>query len=123
MQKTSWSPWVTLLLVVASYAGCLLPVGVIRVPGAILLAAILPGWCLWLCLDSHWGVRRLDVTGQVASGTTVCFEYPSAEGEPLYPMRTGENEKVHRLYARLAAEDARKTPQIYLVGRLAEYRY
>jgi UDP-galactopyranose mutase len=59
------------------------------------------------------------LTGQEASVTTVTYEYPSAEGDPYYPIPRPENQELFKKYEALAdtAED------VTFVGRLATYRY
>ena len=63
------------------------------------------------------------VTGQTASGTTVCTEYPAAEGEPFYPLLTATNRDRYAQYAALAEEEAKRERPLRLAGRLAEFRY
>ncbi len=58
------------------------------------------------------------LTGQAGEETSVVFEYPSAEGDPYYPIPRAENQDLYHRYARLA--DATDT---IFVGRLATYRY
>lgn len=59
------------------------------------------------------------MTGQDHAQTTVTYEYPSAEGDPYYPIPKAENERLYKQYERLAGE----TPDVWFVGRLATYRY
>lgn len=59
------------------------------------------------------------ITGQVHSGTSIVREYPSAEGDPYYPVPCPENESLYQRYQALAYKD--KT--VAFVGRLAEYQY
>ena len=58
-------------------------------------------------------------TGQQAPRTTVTYEYPSAEGDPYYPIPRPENQELFKKYEALA--DA--TDNVTFVGRLATYRY
>ncbi|POZ89638.1 UDP-galactopyranose mutase [Petrotoga halophila] len=54
--------------------------------------------------------------------TTVCFEYPKAEGEPYYIVMTDENMKKREQYM----EEVKKLEEqgnFLFVGRLAEYKY
>lgn len=51
--------------------------------------------------------------------TTICYEYPKAEGDPYYPIPA---EKCHEIYLKYKKE-ADKLKNVYFVGRLAEYRY
>jgi UDP-galactopyranose mutase len=59
------------------------------------------------------------LTGQQAPRTTVTYEYPSAEGDPYYPIPRPENQELFKRYEALA--DA--TEGVTFVGRLATYRY
>ena len=59
------------------------------------------------------------LTGQQAPGTTITYEYPSAEGDPYYPIPRPENQELFKRYEALA--DA--TEGVTFVGRLATYRY
>ncbi len=59
------------------------------------------------------------LTGQVHRKTSVVYEYPTAEGDPYYPVPRPENAELYRQYKALA--DA--TPDVRFVGRLATYRY
>ncbi|MFL6800252.1 MAG: UDP-galactopyranose mutase [Sphingomicrobium sp.] len=59
------------------------------------------------------------LTGQKAAVTTITYEYPSAEGDPYYPIPREENQALYKQYEALA--DA--TPGVTFVGRLATYRY
>jgi UDP-galactopyranose mutase len=58
-------------------------------------------------------------TGQQGPGTSIVREYPSAEGEPYYPIPTAKNSELHARYRLLADNE----PTVTFVGRLAEYRY
>ena len=64
------------------------------------------------------------LTGQKAPGTTIVREYPfaytGAEGEiPYYSIANEENQKLYERYAALVEQ----IPNVYLLGRLAEYKY
>ncbi|MBY0333939.1 MAG: UDP-galactopyranose mutase [Acetobacteraceae bacterium] len=59
------------------------------------------------------------MTGQEHPCTTITYEYPSAEGDPYYPIPRPENQALYKRYEALA--DA--TPEVWFVGRLATYRY
>ena len=59
------------------------------------------------------------LTGQMHSRTTITYEYPSAEGDPYYPVPRDENQTLYKKYESLA--DA--TDGVTFVGRLATYRY
>lgn len=63
------------------------------------------------------------LSGQQASSTSYVREYPlprtTLDQEPYYPITNAENEALYARYAeRLAC-----FPQVYLLGRLAQYRY
>jgi UDP-galactopyranose mutase len=59
------------------------------------------------------------LTGQQHPRTTLTWEYPSAEGDPYYPVPRAENQALYKRYEVLA--DAMET--VTFVGRLATYRY
>ncbi|HEY8612461.1 MAG TPA: UDP-galactopyranose mutase [Roseomonas sp.] len=59
------------------------------------------------------------LTGQSHPKTSVTYEFPSAEGDPYYPVPRPENAALYKQYEALA--DA--TPDVWFVGRLATYRY
>ncbi len=59
------------------------------------------------------------LTGQVHPQTSVTYEYPTAEGDPYYPIPRPENQALYKRYEALA--DA--TADTWFVGRLATYRY
>ena len=59
------------------------------------------------------------LTGQSHAKTSITYEYPSAEGDPYYPIPRPENQALFKKYEALA--DA--TPGVTFVGRLATYRY
>lgn len=59
------------------------------------------------------------LTGQRHPKTSVTFEYPSAEGDPYYPVPRPENAELYRKYQKLADQ----APDVFFVGRLATYRY
>jgi UDP-galactopyranose mutase len=59
------------------------------------------------------------LTGQQHPRTTITYEYPSAEGDPYYPIPREENQALYKRYEKLA--DA--TDNVTFVGRLATYRY
>ncbi|HKT14225.1 MAG TPA: UDP-galactopyranose mutase, partial [Allosphingosinicella sp.] len=59
------------------------------------------------------------LTGQRHAKTSVTYEYPTAEGDPYYPIPRAENQLLYKKYEALA--DA--TPNVTFVGRLATYRY
>ena len=59
------------------------------------------------------------LTGQQHRGTSLVREFPTAEGDPYYPVPRPENEALFKKYERLAEQEANVT----FVGRLAQYRY
>ncbi|WP_166749556.1 UDP-galactopyranose mutase [Xanthomonas cannabis] len=59
------------------------------------------------------------LTGQQHPSTSLTHEYPSAEGDPYYPIPRAENAELYRRYERLAAE----TPNVTFLGRLGTYKY
>ena len=59
------------------------------------------------------------LTGQIHPRTSLTFEYPSAEGDPYYPVPRPENQALYRQYAALADAAA----NVWFAGRLATYRY
>lgn len=59
------------------------------------------------------------LTGQEHPRTSLTYEYPSAEGDPYYPVPKPENQQLFKRYERIALE----TPDVWFVGRLATYRY
>lgn len=59
------------------------------------------------------------LTGQALPRTVLGREYPSAEGDPYYPIPRPDNRELARKYARLGAGQRSVT----FVGRLAEYKY
>lgn len=59
------------------------------------------------------------LTGQIHPKTTITLEYPSAEGDPYYPIPRPANAALYKAYEALA--DARD--DVVFAGRLATYRY
>ena len=59
------------------------------------------------------------LTGQSADRTSLSFEYPSATGDPYYPIPRAENQALYKRYEALAL----KEQGVSFVGRLATYRY
>ena len=51
--------------------------------------------------------------------TIVVKEYPSDVGEPFYPVPSDENHRLFDEYRKLAMS----TPNIHMIGRLANYKY
>ncbi|MFD1704906.1 UDP-galactopyranose mutase [Methylopila henanensis] len=59
------------------------------------------------------------LTGQTSPNTTITYEYPSATGDPYYPVPRPENQELYRRYQALANAEE----NVHFVGRLATYRY
>jgi UDP-galactopyranose mutase len=59
------------------------------------------------------------LTGQTHRKTSICYEFPTSEGDPYYPVPRDQNIEVYSRYRQLA--DA--LPNVTFVGRLATYRY
>lgn len=59
------------------------------------------------------------LTGQNSLTTSIVREYPTAEGDPYYPIPSIKNEKLFKQYQELANKEKKVT----FLGRLAEYRY
>ncbi len=59
------------------------------------------------------------LTGQDAEFSTLAYEFPSAEGDPYYPIPRPENRELYHRYEQLAGA----RPDVLFVGRLARYQY
>jgi UDP-galactopyranose mutase len=59
------------------------------------------------------------LTGQVASKTSVTYEFPRSDGDPYYPVPRPENQQLFQRYKILAEQSS----DVVFVGRLATYRY
>lgn len=59
------------------------------------------------------------LTGQVSDFSTLTYEYPTAEGDPYYPIPRPENRELYHRYEALASA----RPDVLFVGRLARYQY
>ncbi|WP_262927187.1 UDP-galactopyranose mutase [Phytohalomonas tamaricis] len=59
------------------------------------------------------------LTGQQHHKTSLTYEFPSADGDPYYPIPRPENATLYKRYRALA--DA--TPNVTFLGRLGSYRY
>jgi UDP-galactopyranose mutase len=59
------------------------------------------------------------LTGQQAPYTSITYEFPSARGDPYYPIPRPENQALYKRYETLV----RATTDVLFVGRLATYRY
>jgi UDP-galactopyranose mutase len=73
--------------------------------------------------DEHVPYTRIteykQLTGQSHRLTSISYEFPSAHGDPYYPIPMPENAELYRRYQKLA--DAARG--VHFVGRLATYRY
>jgi UDP-galactopyranose mutase len=58
------------------------------------------------------------LTGQKHHKTSLVYEFPTAEGDPYYPIPRPENAEIYKKYKTLADQS-----ETYFVGRLATYRY
>lgn len=59
------------------------------------------------------------LTGQQHKKTTVVYEYPTAEGDPYYPIPRQDNAETYKKYEALA----NNMTNTYFTGRLGTYRY
>lgn len=59
------------------------------------------------------------LTGQRHPKTTLVYEYPTAQGDPYYPIPRPENAALYARYRDLAAG----LPHVRFAGRLGTYRY
>jgi UDP-galactopyranose mutase len=59
------------------------------------------------------------LTGQQHPKTSVTYEFPSAVGDPYYPIPRPENYALYKRYQKLAE----KTPGVTFLGRLGTYKY
>ncbi len=59
------------------------------------------------------------LTGQKHAKTSITYEYPSAEGDPYYPIPNAEAQALYKKYEALALA----RPDVAFIGRLATYRY
>jgi UDP-galactopyranose mutase len=51
--------------------------------------------------------------------TTICYEYPRAEGDPYYPIPKADFLEIYKKYK----QESNKLKNTYFIGRLAEYTY
>jgi UDP-galactopyranose mutase len=72
--------------------------------------------------DYTRSVEIKHVTKQIHPKTIVAYEYPTAIGEPYYPIPASENQELYEKYKDLAAKET-IDKNVYFVGRLAEYAY
>jgi len=59
------------------------------------------------------------LTGQKHAKTSIVFEYPTAEGDPYYPIPRKENIEIYNKYKTLAALEL----NTFFTGRLGTYKY
>lgn len=59
------------------------------------------------------------ITGQQHACTSLVYEYPSAEGDPYYPVPRPENAALYKRYE----AEAEQLSDVTFVGRLANYKY
>jgi UDP-galactopyranose mutase len=58
------------------------------------------------------------LTGQKHQKTSIVYEFPTADGDPYYPIPRPENGELYNKYLALAKES-----DVYFIGRLATYKY
>ncbi|HQH16515.1 MAG TPA: UDP-galactopyranose mutase [Smithella sp.] len=76
--------------------------------------------------NAHDYTRSIEikhVTGQRSSNTTVCYEYPTDEGEPFYPLLSAKNISKNNQYQKLAIKELQGKTPVHFIGRLAEFQY
>ncbi len=56
---------------------------------------------------------------QQSEKTTIVREYTMDEGEPYYPVPNAKNREIYEMYR----NEADTVPDVYFVGRLANYKY
>lgn len=59
------------------------------------------------------------LTGQRHQKTSIVYEFPTADGDPYYPIPKPENSVLYKKYQALAEQ----LTNTYFVGRLATYKY
>ena len=59
------------------------------------------------------------LTGQKHHKTSLVYEFPTAEGDPYYPIPKPDNAALYQKYHQLAAQ----LEKTHFVGRLATYKY
>ena len=59
------------------------------------------------------------LTGQMHHKTSIVYEYPTAEGDPYYPIPRPENAELYKRYHSLADSMS----NTYFTGRLGTYKY
>lgn len=60
--------------------------------------------------------------GEKSDKTTLCFEYPKADGEPFYIVMTENNIRKREKYI-LKVRSLEESDRHLFIGRLAEYKY
>ena len=71
------------------------------------------------CNDFTRVTEYKHLTGQEHPHTALTYEYPSATGDPYYPVPHAANQELYKRYEELA----RNSTNVWFVGRLATYRY
>ncbi len=59
------------------------------------------------------------LTGQKHDKTSIVYEYPTADGDPYYPIPRKENTEIYNQYKTLADSE----PNTFFTGRLGTYKY
>ena len=59
------------------------------------------------------------LTGQDINGTSIVKEFPTAVGDPYYPIPTKDSAKLYKKYE----EKADLETNVFFVGRLANFKY
>ncbi|MDL1870592.1 UDP-galactopyranose mutase [Deltaproteobacteria bacterium PRO3] len=59
------------------------------------------------------------LTGQKFNGTSIVKEYPTAEGDPYYPIPNSSNDILFKKYYSISTSERNVT----FIGRLAQYKY
>jgi UDP-galactopyranose mutase len=59
------------------------------------------------------------LTGQEHAKSTLVYEFPTAEGDPYYPILNPQTGEIYKRYKALAEA----TSDVHFVGRLATYKY
>jgi UDP-galactopyranose mutase len=59
------------------------------------------------------------LTGQEHNRTSIVYEFPTADGDPYYPVPRPENAALYKQYQALMEEEK----HVHFVGRLATYKY
>ena len=67
-------------------------------------------------------VEAKHITRQEHPGTVIVYDYPSATGDPYYPIPAPDNDRRFNEYAALAEQETRERG-VYFCGRLARYTY